>query len=58
MSVQTENKSVVIVGGGVIGACSAYFLAKAGAKVTLLEQNTMGSGCSLANCGLISPSHI
>jgi D-amino-acid dehydrogenase len=49
---------VVIVGGGVIGACSAYYLAKAGWRVTVLDRGAFGMGCSHANCGYVCPSHV
>ncbi|MEM9416143.1 MAG: FAD-dependent oxidoreductase [Planctomycetota bacterium] len=48
---------VVIVGAGVIGACSAYYLRKAGYDVTIVDQASFGQACSHGNCGLISPSH-
>lgn len=32
--------SVIVVGGGIAGACSAYFLAHRGLQVTLLEKNS------------------
>jgi D-amino-acid dehydrogenase len=49
---------VVIVGGGAIGVCSALELARAGARVTLLERGPeLASGCSAGNAGLICPSH-
>lgn len=48
----------VVVGGGVIGASCAYYLAKAGRAVTLVDAGAVGSGCSLANCGLVCPSHV
>lgn len=35
----TEKPSVVVVGAGVIGITSAYYLAKQGHKVTVLEKN-------------------
>ncbi|MEC9097039.1 MAG: FAD-dependent oxidoreductase [Planctomycetota bacterium] len=47
---------VVVIGGGVIGASSAYFLRKAGYRVTLIEKGTLGSECSHGNCGLVCPS--
>jgi sarcosine oxidase subunit beta len=37
---------VVVVGGGVIGASTAYHLARAGAAVTLLERGDLASGAS------------
>lgn len=35
---------VIVVGGGIIGVCSAYFLAKSGQKVLLLERGEIGQG--------------
>ena len=49
---------VVVIGGGVVGACCAYYLAKAGREVIILERGQFGAGCSHANCGYICPSHI
>jgi D-amino-acid dehydrogenase len=49
---------VVVVGGGVIGACCAYFLAKAGRSVTVVDRGGFGAGCSHANCGYVCPSHV
>ncbi|MDY3557231.1 FAD-dependent oxidoreductase [Gemmata sp. JC717] len=51
-------RRVVVVGGGVVGACSAYALAKAGKQVVIVEQKGFGSGSSHANCGYVSPSHV
>ena len=49
---------VAVVGGGVVGACCAYYLAKAGHAVTVLDRGAFGSGCSHANCGYVCPSHV
>ncbi len=50
---------IVIMGAGVIGVSSAYFLAKMGHKVTVIEKNPMPAmGCSGANGGQLSFSHI
>ena len=46
-----------IIGGGVIGLCSAYYLQKAGIQVTVIEQNDLTDGCSFGNMGYVSPSH-
>lgn len=48
----------VVVGGGVVGACSAYYLANAGWRVTVLDRGRFGRGCSHANCGYVCPSHV
>ncbi|MBO0935222.1 FAD-dependent oxidoreductase [Fibrella sp. HMF5335] len=47
-----------IVGGGIIGLCSAYYLQKAGHKVTVFDQTIIADGCSTGNAGMIVPSHI
>ena len=52
-----SKPEVLIIGGGVIGVCSAYFLAKKGVQVTLIEKDEIASGCSYGNGGLIVPSH-
>jgi D-amino-acid dehydrogenase len=48
---------VAIVGGGVIGVCSAYYLAQKGLQVLLIEKGELASGCSYGNAGLIVPSY-
>ncbi len=54
-----ENKDVVIIGAGVIGVCSAYYLHRSGRKVTVIDSmpESDQDGCSFINCGYISPSH-
>ena len=52
-----SQQDVAIIGGGVIGVCSAYYLAQKGVKVVLLEKAEIASGCSYGNGGLIVPSH-
>lgn len=54
----TSPRSVVIIGGGIIGTASAYYLSRAGWQVRILERGAFGKGCSHANCGLVSPSHV
>ncbi|MBW3598388.1 MAG: FAD-dependent oxidoreductase [Planctomycetes bacterium] len=48
----------IVVGGGVIGAACAHYLASAGWSVEVVEQGEFGRGCSHGNCGLIVPSHV
>ena len=51
-------KKCIIIGGGVIGLCTAYYLQKEGHQVTVLDQSAMDEGASYVNAGYISPSHI
>lgn len=51
-------KKVSIIGGGIIGLCSAYYLAKEGYKVVVFDKSDMSDGCSYGNAGMIVPSHI
>jgi D-amino-acid dehydrogenase len=47
---------VVVVGGGVVGLCCAYELARAGADVTVVERDRCGGATSLGNAGWVVPS--
>ncbi len=51
-----RNPDVLIVGGGVIGCAIAYYLAKAGASVTLLEGGELAGQASGAAAGMLVPS--
>jgi D-amino-acid dehydrogenase len=51
-------KSVLIIGGGVIGLCTAYYAARKGHRVTVLDRGTADHlNCSYGNAGFVSPSH-
>ena len=52
------SKKVVIIGGGIIGLCSAYYLQKEGHQVTVVDKSDFTSGASYVNAGYITPSHI
>src|SRR5437773_2498989 len=47
------NFDVIVIGGGAIGASSAYELAKAGIKVALLEKRRFSSGASGASAAML-----
>lgn len=48
---------VAVIGGGIVGICSAYYLRKAGHDVTVIDQSDLSDGCSFGNAGMIVPSH-
>ncbi len=47
-----------IIGGGINGLFSAYYLQKKGYEVTIIEQGDLSDSCSHGNAGMIVPSHI
>ena len=51
-------KKVVIVGGGVSGLFSAYYLNKLNFDVTIIDEYDFDNGCSHGNAGFVVPSHI
>jgi D-amino-acid dehydrogenase len=52
------DKDVLIVGAGVVGLSIAYYAAKKGHRVRVLDRGTpASSGCSYGNAGMVVPSH-
>ncbi len=52
------KKKVVIVGGGIVGLCSAYYLNKKGLEVEVLDAGNGRQNCSVGNAGYFCPSHV
>ncbi len=52
-----KDKKIIIVGGGINGLCTAYFLQKKHASVTIIDQGDISNSCSFGNMGFLSPSH-
>lgn len=53
------SQHVVIVGGGVIGLCSAWYCTQRGDQVTVIDRAAPErDGCSFGNAGMIVPSHM
>ncbi|MBK7222848.1 MAG: FAD-dependent oxidoreductase [Saprospiraceae bacterium] len=48
---------VGIIGSGVIGLCSAWYLAQKGHQIVVFEKGDGSDGCSFGNMGYLSPSH-
>ena len=51
-----QTADVVIVGGGIVGSATAYYLAKGGAKVVLLEKGDIACEQSSRAWGVRSPA--
>src|SRR5256884_6889643 len=53
-----SGKHILIIGGGVIGLCTAYYAARQGHRVTVIDRDGADDeGCSYGNAGMIVPSH-
>ena len=52
-----EKSDILVIGGGSVGVCTAYYLARKGCRVTLIEKGEICSGCSYGNACMIVPSH-
>lgn len=53
-----HKADVIILGGGVIGLTTAYFLAKEANSVIVCDQGKTGMESSWAGAGILPPSHI
>jgi D-amino-acid dehydrogenase len=55
----SADADVLIIGAGVVGAATAYELARRGVQVAVVDTGIdVGNGCSYANAGLLSPGHV
>ncbi|MBX5439693.1 MAG: FAD-dependent oxidoreductase [Thermoflavifilum sp.] len=51
-------ETVGIIGGGIIGVCTAYFLHQQGYEVCIFDEHRFDNSCSWGNAGMIVPSHV
>jgi D-amino-acid dehydrogenase len=51
-------KKTIIIGGGITGLFSAYYLLQEGHSITLIDRGDLSDNCSTGNAGMIVPSHI
>ncbi len=52
---EVNRPSVIIIGAGIVGCTIAYDLAKAGARVQVLETRGPGQGATRASAGILAP---
>lgn len=57
MNSDPEN-SVLVIGAGIVGLCTAHALTKAGYRVTVVDPEAPGSQCSAGNAGAISSGSV
>lgn len=48
---------IIIIGAGIVGLSSAYYLHRQGYTVTVLDKGNITDNCSFGNAGMIVPSH-
>jgi D-amino-acid dehydrogenase len=55
-----STKSVIVCGGGIMGLCTAYYLAREGLAVTVVERQAEAGHdhCATGSSGYVSPSHV
>lgn len=52
-----NNSAYHIIGGGIAGLCSAWYLREAGFEVTIIDRGDLSDGASHGNAGMVVPSH-
>ncbi len=52
-----HTPDVLVIGGGIIGLTSAYYLAKAGLSVEIVDRGDLGKEASWAGAGIIPPGN-
>lgn len=50
----TDDRTAIVIGGGIVGLCTAYELLERGHTVTLIDRESPGSQCSSGNAGALS----
>ncbi len=50
-------KNVVVIGGGIMGLSSAFYLQQSGHHVTVIDKSDFSDNCSYGNAGYVCPSH-
>lgn len=53
----SNNKPILIIGGGIIGLFTAYYLLGTGKKIIIIDKSDGVDGCSMGNAGMVVPSH-
>ncbi|GAA1794390.1 FAD-binding oxidoreductase [Leucobacter iarius] len=53
-----QIQHAVVVGGGLIGLCSAHALLRDGHRVTIVERDHLGAGAATGNAGELTPQQV
>ena len=52
------QKKVIVIGGGIVGLSTAYYLKEEGHDVVVLDKGNLIGGASNVNAGYLTPSNI
>lgn len=52
-----KPRHIIVLGGGVIGICAAYYLARRGERVTVIDRGAFDTAASTGNAGIIALGH-
>lgn len=52
------KRDITVVGAGIVGACCALYLLRDGHRVTLLDRDGPGEGCSKGNAGMLESNAV
>lgn len=52
-----KQDSTIIIGGGITGLCTAYYLVKKGRPVIVISKDPLGDGASGGNAGILAAGH-
>lgn len=58
MTVNVQAPSAIIVGAGIVGLYTAYYLQRAGWRVMVIDRDEPGMGCSSGNAGALSTGSV
>jgi D-amino-acid dehydrogenase len=54
---QQKEQPLVVIGAGIVGLFTAYYLIKSGRRVMVIDRTNAKEGCSFGNAGMVVPSH-
>lgn len=57
MRAEVNHRQVTVIGAGIVGTCCALYLQREGFRVTVIDQQAPGEGCSKGNLGIFAIDH-
>lgn len=48
-----KRREIIVAGAGIVGVCTALYLLRDGHRVTLVDRDAPGRGCSFGNAGML-----